>query len=112
MAGLGRGDCENTPAQPCFGKPARHRAFQDTRPVRAQTASGNHQDTTLAGDPTTLDKIHERTMRFGLRQPMQIEPRLDRVSTALQAFGIGPIDASKRRNRPGIGCRLGACWRW
>src|ERR1700759_3345744 len=99
MSGLRRGDRQNAAPQPGFAQTARPRPLQHARTVRAEPAPGDYQHTTAAVAVAGLDKFDQSTMRFGLSQAVQVEPRLDWTQTALQPLGIGPVDAAEVLDR-------------
>jgi hypothetical protein len=116
---LRRRDRQDMPPQLRLLQPARNRALQDPRPVRAESSSGDDENAAVPGITRRQDKIGEGPMRFGLGPSMQIEACLDLVPAALQPFGIGSVDArepveSDRGVRQvwaaPIGCRRTGLW--
>ena len=62
-----------------------------------------------------MDERGERVMRFGLGLSVQIETGLDRVDTALETLGIGPVDPGEMVEGRGpnlLPCSLFLGCRW
>jgi len=95
MLRLRRRDCQDLPPQLRFFEPARNRTLQNPRPALPQPPPGNDEHAALSRVPRGNDKRKERFVRLGLGHPMQIEPRLYPVQTALQPFSIGAVDPGK-----------------
>jgi hypothetical protein len=117
MPRLGRCRRENVRPQLRLLEPTRHRALEDTRPVRAESAPGDDEDTAAAGGARSRDKGDELPMRLGLGHSMQIELCLDRVQAAFQPLSICTIDSSEaveRQRRPALRLQLSSqrFWLW
>ena len=80
-------------------QPARHRLLEDAAAKPA--SAGDDEDTTFARGAARANKAKQRLVRLILAKPMQVEPRLDPLLTALQSFRVGAVDTGKsvERNR-------------
>ena len=103
MLRLRCGHGQNAAASPGLGQPSRHRIFQHARPLWAEPPSGDDQQAAPAALIGGLDKFDQLAMRFGLRQPMQVEPGFNRMQPALQPLGVGAVDAGEPLDRVRIG---------
>ena len=84
-------DRQYVPPQPRLFEPPRHRQLEDPRPGRTEAPSGDDKNAAPAGITRIMNKSGERAMGLGLGHSVQIEPAFDRVETALQPFGTGPV---------------------
>src|SRR6266481_2598194 len=82
---------KDVPPQPRLFEPPRYRSLEDPRPGRTEAASGDDQNTAPSGIARPMNKSGERAMGLGLGHSVQIEPAFDRVETALQPLGTGPV---------------------
>ncbi len=78
-------------------QPARHRFLEDAAAKPA--SAGDDEDTTFARATAGANKAKQRPVRLVLAKPVQIEPRLDPLLTALQSFRVGAVDTGKSVER-------------
>jgi hypothetical protein len=74
---------QNVTPQLGLFEPPRDRAFEDPRPARAKSSSGDDEDAPATRFTTHSDKAGELPMRLGLGHSVQIKARLNFVQTAL-----------------------------
>ena len=114
---LGWCDGEDPPSQLRLFKPSRNRSLEDPWPARTQSSSRDDKHAATSSIVGSHDKSGERTMRLGLRHPVQIQSCLDLAKTALEPLSVGAIDPGeaierrswRRRDDVGLG-ELNRAW--